>query len=172
MAAWVSQCRDRSGGGSPASPRRHWQPSRSPELRRNFGTATSSPAVNLRRCCFGRCRCITSSAIFGAMLAEVDVVLMGAGIPRTIPGVLDDLAAGRPAELRLDVDGATSEDHFATAFDPAAFCRGEVPELKRPCSKNRERRDQRRCSPASGKVKVLRFAMLCLDSSGGLLVTK
>ena len=30
--------------------------------------------------------------LYGAMLAGVDYVLMGAGIPRTIPGILDSLA--------------------------------------------------------------------------------
>jgi nitronate monooxygenase len=74
----------------------------------------------------------TLPALFGAMLGGADVVLMGAGIPRTIPGALDDLAAGRPVELRLDVDGATPEDHFATAFDPARFCPGGMPALRRP----------------------------------------
>ena len=36
----------------------------------------------------------TLPSIFGAMLAGVDYVLMGAGIPRAIPGVLDRLARG------------------------------------------------------------------------------
>ena len=31
----------------------------------------------------------TLPSIFGAMLAGVDYVLMGAGIPRAIPGILD-----------------------------------------------------------------------------------
>ena len=37
----------------------------------------------------------TLPSIFGAMLAGVDYVLMGAGIPRAIPGVLDLLAGWR-----------------------------------------------------------------------------
>jgi nitronate monooxygenase len=36
----------------------------------------------------------TLYVLFGAMLAGVDVVLMGAGIPRHIPGILDQLARG------------------------------------------------------------------------------
>lgn len=49
----------------------------------------------------------TLFALYGAMLAKVDVVLTGAGIPRQIPKILDDLAAGNQAEMRLDVTGGT-----------------------------------------------------------------
>jgi len=49
----------------------------------------------------------TLYVLYGAMLAGVDVVLVGAGIPRRIPKILDDFAIGRMASLRLDVTGAT-----------------------------------------------------------------
>jgi nitronate monooxygenase len=74
----------------------------------------------------------TLPSIYGAMLAGATYVLMGAGIPRAIPGVLDRLAQGQPAELRLDVQGADRRDAFATRFDPSSFCGGEAPELDRP----------------------------------------
>src|ERR1039457_6318348 len=45
-------------------------------------------------------------SIYGAMLAGVGYVLMGAGIPLHIPGVLDAFAAHRPAEYKLSVVGA------------------------------------------------------------------
>jgi nitronate monooxygenase len=70
----------------------------------------------------------TLLALYGAILAGVDVVLMGAGIPRQIPKILDDLAAGRPAEMRLDVTGAT--EPVFIHIDPADF--GPPPPLKRP----------------------------------------
>ena len=71
-------------------------------------------------------------SIYGAMLAGVTYVLMGAGIPRAIPGVLDRLAQRQPVELRLDVQGADRSDEFMTRFDPNSFCKGEAPDLVRP----------------------------------------
>jgi len=69
-------------------------------------------------------------SMFGALLAGVDYVLMGAGIPRLIPGILDRLAAGETAEMPIDVRG---DGPGATVrFDPREFCPGEVPDLKRP----------------------------------------
>jgi NAD(P)H-dependent flavin oxidoreductase YrpB (nitropropane dioxygenase family) len=66
----------------------------------------------------------TLYALYGAMLAGVDVVLMGAGIPKEIPHVLDLLAAGQPATYRISVAGATPQDERLTRFDPVAFVGG------------------------------------------------
>lgn len=44
--------------------------------------------------------------LYGAMLAGVDYVLMGAGIPREIPGVLDRLATHQPVQLSVPLEGA------------------------------------------------------------------
>lgn len=74
----------------------------------------------------------TLPSIFGAMLAGVDYVLMGAGIPRSIPGVLDQLAKGEATELKIDVEGALPGEEFHSKFDPAAFLGGPSPALKRP----------------------------------------
>lgn len=74
----------------------------------------------------------TLPSIFGAMLADVDYVLMGAGIPRSIPGVLDRLAKGEAVELKIDVEGALPGEEFLSRFDPVAFCGGAAPTLKRP----------------------------------------
>lgn len=70
----------------------------------------------------------TLMALYGAMLAGVNVVLMGAGIPRQIPKILDDMAAGNPAAMRLDVTGATEPIYIHLV--PADF--GPVPALTRP----------------------------------------
>ena len=74
----------------------------------------------------------TLPSIFGAILAGVDYVLMGAGIPRAIPGIIDDLVAGKEVKLKLDVEGAESGEEFPCTFDPMAFCGGKMPVLLRP----------------------------------------
>jgi len=71
-------------------------------------------------------------SIFGAMLAGVSYVLMGAGIPKAIPGILDRLANNQSVELRIDVEGADSGETITTEFDPMKFCGGQVPEIGRP----------------------------------------
>ncbi len=74
----------------------------------------------------------TLPSLFGAMLADVDYVLMGAGIPRAIPGILDRLANGEPASMPIQVSGAQANDDFRVHFSPEEFTHGEVPWLKRP----------------------------------------
>lgn len=63
----------------------------------------------------------TLPSLYGAMLAGVSCVLMGAGIPRAIPGVMDRLSRGEAVELSIDVHGAGVDDRFATRFDPATI---------------------------------------------------
>ncbi len=74
----------------------------------------------------------TLASLFGAMLANVDVVLMGAGIPRAIPAILDQFVAAQPAELRIDVAGALPGEQFHTHFDPRRYLPAGAKELKRP----------------------------------------
>jgi nitronate monooxygenase len=74
----------------------------------------------------------TLASLYGAMLAGVDYILMGAGIPRAVPGALDLLAEGRAASLPVDVEGATAGEKHATNFEPQEFCGGSAPRLKRP----------------------------------------
>ena len=64
------------------------------------------------------------SSIYGAMLAGVGYVLMGAGIPLHIPGVLDAFAAHHPAEYRLAVTGAAQDMDTAMLFDPSDYVEG------------------------------------------------
>jgi nitronate monooxygenase len=70
--------------------------------------------------------------LFGAMLAGVGYVLVGAGIPRAIPGILDRLARGEPAKMKADVKQATEEDEAHYRFDPAEYAGGTATRLKRP----------------------------------------
>jgi nitronate monooxygenase len=74
----------------------------------------------------------TLPSLYGAMLAGVDYVLMGAGIPKAIPAVLDRLAKGLPAELKLDVKGAQKGDNFRARFDPAMCMQDADRTAKRP----------------------------------------
>ena len=74
----------------------------------------------------------TLPSLFGAMLAGVHYVLMGAGIPTAIPGILDRLARGEAVELSIDVHGERDGLRATTHFDPADFCSGEAPKLDRP----------------------------------------
>lgn len=59
------------------------------------------------------------ASLYGAMLAGVDAVIMGAGIPREIPGVLDAFAEHRPARIRFDVEGLSRDEAEYLSFDPA-----------------------------------------------------
>lgn len=57
--------------------------------------------------------------LYGAMLAGVSTVIMGAGIPREIPGALDALATHAPATLKFDVEGLARDESLWLTFDPA-----------------------------------------------------
>ncbi len=71
-----------------------------------------------------------ASASLGAMLAGVDYVLMGAGVPREIPRLLTEFAAGRTGHLTIDVAGATRV-HRAS-LNPVTYLGDDMPTLKRP----------------------------------------
>src|ERR1017187_4803217 len=72
------------------------------------------------------------ASIYGAMLAGVGYVLMGAGIPLHIPGVLDAFAAHHAAEYKLQVTGALAEMDTLMILDPAEYAEGPLPILHRP----------------------------------------
>jgi NAD(P)H-dependent flavin oxidoreductase YrpB (nitropropane dioxygenase family) len=74
----------------------------------------------------------TLPSLYGAMLASAGYILMGAGIPRAIPGVLDLLAQGQAASLPIDVEGALPAEKQSSSFSPQEFCQGTPPQLKRP----------------------------------------
>lgn len=70
-------------------------------------------------------------SIYGAMLAGVAFVLMGAGIATRIPGVLDRLANHESASYELTVTGNESGEPAVMQFDPHAFV-DDLPPLERP----------------------------------------
>ncbi len=72
----------------------------------------------------------TLASLYGAILAGVDFVLMGAGIPREIPGALDRLARHESSSLSLDMPGSENEQLI---FDPRDLSGGRsIDESDRP----------------------------------------
>ncbi|MEK7331160.1 MAG: nitronate monooxygenase [Candidatus Eisenbacteria bacterium] len=72
----------------------------------------------------------TLPAAYGAMLAGVDYVLMGAGIPREIPHLLNQLARHERGRLSVDVSGADAPT--TVELDPKDLLRVTLPPLRRP----------------------------------------
>ena len=71
-------------------------------------------------------------SLYGAMLAGVDYVLMGAGIPREIPAILDALAEHRVVRMKLDVEGSLAGEVDELVFDPQVHLPGVHEPLLRP----------------------------------------
>ncbi len=72
----------------------------------------------------------TLGAFVGSVLADADLVVMGAGIPIEEAGALQAIAAGQPARLRLDVDateGVVAGGPYYYTLDPAAVVPGFAP---------------------------------------------
>ena len=71
------------------------------------------------------------ACLYGALLADVDYVIMGAGIPREIPGALDLLSQNQTATLKIPVMGL--EGDAVMSFNPQDVMENTplVP-LKRP----------------------------------------
>ena len=67
----------------------------------------------------------------GALLAGVDVITMGAGIPLQVPEVIQTLADRLPACYRIPVAGPNPTS-FTVRFDPAEFFGAKLPPLARP----------------------------------------
>lgn len=72
------------------------------------------------------------AGLYGAMLAGVDVIIVGAGIPLEIPAAIDALREGREARLSLYVHGASKGAAHKLSFDPAGLIDGVSFPLKRP----------------------------------------
>ncbi|MFH1084490.1 MAG: nitronate monooxygenase [Chloroflexota bacterium] len=74
----------------------------------------------------------TLPSLLGAMLAGVDYVVMGGGIPLAIPGLLDRLARWEPVEMAISVEGNSAERSTLHRLDPTDFCGADRPALQRP----------------------------------------
>jgi NAD(P)H-dependent flavin oxidoreductase YrpB (nitropropane dioxygenase family) len=73
----------------------------------------------------------TPSALYGAMLAGVDFVVMGAGIPADIPQALDNLAKRQPAATQFNVAGS-GKQHYEVSIDPSEYPELSETEIERP----------------------------------------
>lgn len=71
-------------------------------------------------------------SIYGAMLAGVSYVLMGAGIPMKIPGILDRFVNHEEATYPLAVTGAQENDDTLMRFDPKDYLPEGLAPLSRP----------------------------------------
>ena len=71
-------------------------------------------------------------SLYGAMLADVDYVIMGAGIPLEIPGALDTLSQHQPFGLRVPVTGAAKGEEHRINFNPADIIPAPAAPLSRP----------------------------------------
>jgi len=69
--------------------------------------------------CLTKIQLPTIPSLYGALLADVDYVLMGAGIPMEVPGILDRLAAHEDCKLAIDVDN--HDGPIWSPFSPRAF---------------------------------------------------
>lgn len=72
-------------------------------------------------------------SMYGAMLAGVAVVIVGAGIPLEFPDALDALSLHRPASYSLNITGTRGETIRRASFDPSLLSDGgPLPHLVRP----------------------------------------
>ncbi len=67
--------------------------------------------------------------LYGAMLADVDYILIGAGIPAQVPHLLNEISQGYKVAMKVDV-ADTKEKHYLH-FDPRTLGLDNFP-IKRP----------------------------------------
>lgn len=72
-------------------------------------------------------------SVYGAILAGVDYVIVGAGNPQDMPSLISGLARHEEVQLPLRVQGLTSkDDDVVVRFDPTQIHRGNPPAVQRP----------------------------------------
>mmetsp|Transcript_2510 Transcript_2510/g.6006 ORF Transcript_2510/g.6006 Transcript_2510/m.6006 type:complete len:618 (+) Transcript_2510:141-1994(+) len=81
------------------------------------GTLIKGGGVGIN--CLTKIQLPTIQNLYGALYADVDYVIMGAGIPMEVPGILDNLTEHKDCKLAIDVDDAPEPVY--THFSPKAF---------------------------------------------------
>jgi nitronate monooxygenase len=71
-------------------------------------------------------------SLYGAMLAGVDYVFMGAGIPREIPAVLQRFVSHEPASIKAEISGGSRDAPVTFDFDPTELGDAGLGPLRRP----------------------------------------
>ncbi|TDI70690.1 MAG: nitronate monooxygenase [Bacteroidetes bacterium] len=74
----------------------------------------------------------TMPSIYGAILAGVDIIIVGAGIPLEIPGIIDRLVQHEPVEMKLHVKTTEGTRIDRITFDPKLIFEESRPPEKRP----------------------------------------
>ncbi|ADD68802.1 putative 2-nitropropane dioxygenase [Denitrovibrio acetiphilus DSM 12809] len=72
------------------------------------------------------------ASIYGAMLGGVDYIIMGAGIPREIPSVIDAFSKAKDASIRINVEGAAKGEEYTMTFSPKEIMGDMLKEIRRP----------------------------------------
>lgn len=70
-------------------------------------------------------------SVLGAMLAGVDLIVMGAGIPKDIPALIDSILAGDEIVYMVPVIDFPVK-FMPLMFDPKQFLGGPLPKMERP----------------------------------------
>lgn len=71
------------------------------------------------------------ASTIGAMLAGVDAIVMGAGIPKQMPQMIRDLANNKAGTYKIDVEGALPGEVYTISQDPQELFGSALP-MKAP----------------------------------------
>ncbi|MFO7730508.1 MAG: nitronate monooxygenase [Spirochaetia bacterium] len=72
------------------------------------------------------------ASVYGAMLAGVDYVLVGAGIPLEFPQMIEKFTQSTVGRIKLNVEGAQRGHEYIMELNPAEVLQDPPKELKRP----------------------------------------
>ena len=72
------------------------------------------------------------ASVYGAMLAGVDYILVGAGIPLEFPQLIENYTQSKAGRIKLNVEGAEKSHEYFMELNPAEILHDPPRELKRP----------------------------------------